>query len=114
MAQGLVERRPSPTDRRAQIVSLTTEGRRTFRAMARANGDWVAELFADLAPAESDELMRLLAKTMALTVAIFLVLGWLGEMVVDDALEAFGLARDHGASVLISALLIVPASTARR
>jgi DNA-binding MarR family transcriptional regulator len=63
VAQGLVERRPSPTDRRAQIVSLTTEGRKTFRAMARANGDWVAELLADLGPGEIDELMRLLAKT---------------------------------------------------
>jgi DNA-binding MarR family transcriptional regulator len=63
VAQGLVERRPSPTDRRAQIVNLTAEGRKAFRAMARANRDWVAEFFADLAPAEIDQLMRLLAKT---------------------------------------------------
>jgi DNA-binding MarR family transcriptional regulator len=63
VAQGLVERRPSPTDRRAQIVSLTAEGRKLFRAMARANADWVAEIFADLAPGEIDELMRLLHKT---------------------------------------------------
>ena len=54
--------------------------------------------------------LRLLAKTMTLTVAIFLALGWLGEMLVDEALEAFGLARHHGASVLISALLIVLAA----
>ena len=54
--------------------------------------------------------LRLLAKTMALTVAIFLALGWLGEMLVDDALAALGLARDHGASVLISALLMVIAA----
>ena len=60
---GLVDRLPSPTDRRAQIVSLTADGRKAFRAMARANADWVAEIFADLAPAEIDELMRLLAKT---------------------------------------------------
>ena len=33
--QGLIDRRPSPNDRRAQIVSLTAEGRRFFRAMAR-------------------------------------------------------------------------------
>ena len=41
VAQGLVDRRSSPNDRRSQIVSLTPEGRRTFRAMARANADWI-------------------------------------------------------------------------
>jgi DNA-binding MarR family transcriptional regulator len=59
-AQGLLDRRPSPKDRRAQIVSLTPEGRRTFRTMARANADWMAELFADLSPHDMEELMRLL------------------------------------------------------
>ena len=54
--------------------------------------------------------LRLLAKTMALTVAIFLALGWLGEMVVDDALAALGLATDYGASVLISVLLMLLAA----
>lgn len=51
--------------------------------------------------------LRVLAKTVAITVAIFLALGWLGEMVIDDALSALGLDRDYSASVLISALLIV-------
>jgi DNA-binding MarR family transcriptional regulator len=63
VAQGLVNRRPSPHDRRAQIVSLTTEGQRAFRAMARANGDWIGEMFADLSADERDKLMTLLAKT---------------------------------------------------
>src|SRR5207237_9857038 len=45
--QGLIERRPAPKDRRSQFVSLTPEGRRSFRAVARANADWVAEIFAD-------------------------------------------------------------------
>jgi DNA-binding MarR family transcriptional regulator len=47
------------------VVSLTAVGRRFFRAMARANGDWVAEIFADLTSAEIDTLMKLLAKTKA-------------------------------------------------
>src|ERR1700751_4465359 len=47
------------------VERLTTEGRRFFRAMARANADWIAEAFADLTPAEIDTLMRLLAKTKA-------------------------------------------------
>ena len=66
-AQGLIDRKPSPKDRRVQIVRLTAAGRRFFRAMARANADWIADAFADLSPAEIDTLMRLLAKTKAST-----------------------------------------------
>jgi DNA-binding MarR family transcriptional regulator len=65
LEQGLVSRRPSPKDRRAQLVSLTVEGRRFFRAMARANGDWIAEMLADLSADDIETLMRLLAKTKA-------------------------------------------------
>jgi DNA-binding MarR family transcriptional regulator len=61
--QGLLDRRPSPTDRRAQIVSLTAEGRRSFRTMARTHEDWIAEIFGDLNADDVDQLMRLLAKT---------------------------------------------------
>jgi DNA-binding MarR family transcriptional regulator len=63
VAQGLVARRPAPQDRRSQLVSLTAEGRRAFRAMARANADWIGEIFADLSAAETATLLRLLAKT---------------------------------------------------
>ena len=47
--QGLIRRRPLPHDRRVQIVSLTAEGQKFFRSMARANADWVGEIFAGLA-----------------------------------------------------------------
>ena len=40
--QGLLDRRASPNDRRAQFVSLSAEGRRAFRAMARTHEDWIA------------------------------------------------------------------------
>src|SRR6478752_1484993 len=59
--QGLISRRPSPEDRRAQLVSLTAEGRRFFRAMARA----IADILADLSAEEIETLMGLLAKTKA-------------------------------------------------
>jgi len=61
--QGLLDRRASPTDRRAQIVSLTPEGRRVFRTMARTHEDWIADIFAGLAPDDIETLMQLLAKT---------------------------------------------------
>jgi DNA-binding MarR family transcriptional regulator len=63
--QGLLDRRASPTDRRAQIVSLTAEGRRAFRAMARTHEDWIANIFSGLAADETETLMALLAKTKA-------------------------------------------------
>jgi len=65
--QGLLDRRASPTDRRAQIVSLTAEGRRAFRSMARTHEDWIADIFSGLNAAEIDTLMNLLAKTKAST-----------------------------------------------
>jgi len=63
--QGLIKRKPSPTDRRVQIVSLSAEGKRFFRAMARANADWVGEIFADLSKDDIETLMTLLGKTKA-------------------------------------------------
>lgn len=65
VAQGLLDRKPSASDRRAQIVTLTAEGRRAFRAMARAHERWIADLFAGLTADEIGELMQLLAKTKA-------------------------------------------------
>jgi hypothetical protein len=46
-------------------VSLTAQGRRFFRTMARTNGDWIGEIFAGLSSDDIDTLMRLLAKTKA-------------------------------------------------
>jgi DNA-binding MarR family transcriptional regulator len=63
--QGLIRRRPSPKDRRVQIVSLTAAGQRHFRAMAKVNGEWVGEIFDGLSGADIDALMTLLAKTKA-------------------------------------------------
>jgi DNA-binding MarR family transcriptional regulator len=61
--QGLLDRRASPTDRRAQLVSLTAEGRRVFRTMARTHEDWIADIFAGLTGDDIEALMGLLAKT---------------------------------------------------
>ena len=60
----LVERKPAPNDRRAMIVTLTSEGRRTFRSLARTHEGLDRRNFrrAD-ANREVDTLMKLLAKT---------------------------------------------------
>lgn len=63
VADGLIARRPSPTDRRAHVVTLTGEGRRAFRAMARAHESWIARFFAQLNREDIEALMRSLAKT---------------------------------------------------
>lgn len=58
-ADGLVDVRAG-SDRRVQVVRLTDEGERRFRAMARAHEAWIEDLFSALDPAESDQLLRLL------------------------------------------------------
>ncbi|MPZ55948.1 MAG: MarR family transcriptional regulator [Rhizobiales bacterium] len=65
VGDGLIARRASPRDRRVQFVKLTAAGQRAFRAMARANGNWISEIFADLDAGDIEALMRLLAKTKA-------------------------------------------------
>jgi DNA-binding MarR family transcriptional regulator len=63
--QGLIRRRALRHDRRVQIVSLTPEGQREFRTMARLNADWVGEIFEGLTQKDIEALMPLLAKTKA-------------------------------------------------
>ncbi len=65
VAEGLVERRDDPHDRRACTVALTAEGRRQFRTMARAHEAWVEELFAGLDAAEQAQLFDLLGRLKA-------------------------------------------------
>jgi DNA-binding MarR family transcriptional regulator len=62
VGQGMLDRKPSPLDRRAQVVSLTADGRRVFRQMAAAHEDWIAQTFAGLSAAEEEQLMALLGK----------------------------------------------------
>lgn len=61
VAEGLVARRDNPQDRRAYIVTLTTEGRHLFRTMAEAHEAWVRELFSPMGGVEQEQLYRLLA-----------------------------------------------------
>jgi len=49
--EGLVQRVSSETDRRAWIVRLTPQGRRSFEAMAKQHEEWILELFEGVEPA---------------------------------------------------------------
>ena len=61
MKEGLIRRESVGGDRRVGLVTLTRAGRAAFSRMAAAHELWLAELFADLAPADIDLLMKGLA-----------------------------------------------------
>ncbi len=60
----LVERRPDPSDRRRNVISITPAGRRRLRRLDRRLARVQDELLAPLSPAERHELTRLLAKLL--------------------------------------------------
>jgi DNA-binding MarR family transcriptional regulator len=62
VAEGLVAREPSPSDRRAFVVKLTPAGRRAFLAMAMVHEGWIADFFDDLPGEDIEALMGLLGK----------------------------------------------------
>lgn len=62
VAEGWVERKPIPGDRRAYAVRLTAKGRRAFDAMAAAHERWVIEMLAGLSTSERSRLYALLGR----------------------------------------------------
>ena len=58
----LVNRLPSPTDRRIQMVKLTASGKRALDAMTPDHERWIQELFSGLSADEQGELHALLGK----------------------------------------------------
>ena len=65
VTEGLVERRPIATDRRALAVKLTPKGRRRFMTMATEHERWIEEILADLPAAERARLYALLGHLKA-------------------------------------------------
>ncbi|HEV7263757.1 MAG TPA: MarR family transcriptional regulator [Falsiroseomonas sp.] len=61
-AEGLVERRARPGDRRVQLLRLTAKGRREFARQSAAHEAWIAELLGGLEPSERETLFRLLGR----------------------------------------------------
>lgn len=61
-AEGLVERRTRPGDRRAQLLRLTPKGRREFARQSAAHEAWIAELLGGIGEADRAALFRLLGQ----------------------------------------------------
>lgn len=59
---GLVERLPHPTDRRATLIQLTPKAHKTISFGCTQFKDKVAELFSDFSPVEQERLFGLLLK----------------------------------------------------
>ena len=62
VAEGLVERRRVPGDRRAHAVSLTAAGRKAFRAMADEHERWIVDLMGGLTDGDRARLYALLGR----------------------------------------------------
>ena len=60
--EGLVERISAPEDRRQQLIRLTPKGVKTFRKIAAAHEQWIAEMFGKLNARDIDQLLSLLSK----------------------------------------------------
>jgi DNA-binding MarR family transcriptional regulator len=57
--EGLIRRRTSTIDRRAQIVCLTPKGERALAAMIPEHHAWLSELFENVSPNERERLYEL-------------------------------------------------------
>lgn len=63
-AAGFVERSPDPADRRRNLITLTTTGKRRLRHLEDLVNDTQAVFLAPLEPAEREQLARLLARVV--------------------------------------------------
>ena len=61
----LVERSPDPADRRRNVISLTTAGRRQLRRLDKRLAETQEELLAPLSPDEREQLTALLSKLLS-------------------------------------------------
>lgn len=62
--RGLVERAPDPSDRRRNIISLTSAGKRQLRRLEKRLAESQDELLAPLSPEERQRLTELLSRLL--------------------------------------------------
>ena len=58
--EGLVNRTPMETDRRAYLVGLTAKGKRRFQEMADEHESWIITLFSEVGHDQQEDLMEAL------------------------------------------------------
>jgi DNA-binding MarR family transcriptional regulator len=63
--EGLVRRKPHPTDRRATVIEMTVQGERTMDRVYDEHRAAVAELFDELGVEDQRELTRVLSTLRA-------------------------------------------------
>ena len=56
IAEGLIELRKMPGDRRSSIATLTAEGRQQFQRLARSHGDWIEQMVGSLGFSQRERL----------------------------------------------------------
>ena len=62
--RGQVERAPDPSDRRRNVISLTSAGRRQLRRLEKRLAECQDELLAPLSPEERQRLIELLSRLL--------------------------------------------------
>ncbi|WP_327312026.1 MarR family winged helix-turn-helix transcriptional regulator [Streptomyces sp. NBC_01235] len=60
----LVERAPDPGDRRRNVITISSQGRRHLRRLDKVLDDLHDELLAPLSPAERDQFVQLLTRLL--------------------------------------------------
>ena len=55
---GLVERLPLETDRRAYLLALTSKGKKRFKKMAEAHEGWLEQIFSEISTKDVEKLSK--------------------------------------------------------
>lgn len=55
---GLVERLPLETDRRAYLLTLTSKGKKRFKKMAEAHETWLKQIFSEVSSKDVEKLSK--------------------------------------------------------
>jgi DNA-binding MarR family transcriptional regulator len=61
-SKGLIKRQPNPSDKRAYLISVTSEGLSTIKKALKVSEDLTALFFAGFTPVEIEDLRRMLLK----------------------------------------------------
>ncbi|BFM09005.1 MarR family winged helix-turn-helix transcriptional regulator [Halioxenophilus aromaticivorans] len=61
----LIDRKPSPQDRRIIQVGFTNQGRQLFKKMAQAHAQWSSEILGGITKKDADRMLKMLRTLQA-------------------------------------------------